>query len=132
MPSARLRDHVGRMNDATERLDKRRRRPLERRIDLDRIHRRHRNEFREATGQTGDAVFAIELTLVTVVSATIFTQHLASTADAIQTLIDHDAVAFTQIADCTSNLFDDAGDFMAENLWLQSKRDRLAVLVRVV
>src|SRR5678816_4312627 len=58
MSRARLRDNIGRVNDATERLDKRSRRRLERRVDLDCIHRGHSDEFSESTRQTGDAVSA--------------------------------------------------------------------------
>src|SRR6476659_3105493 len=132
MPRVHLRHHVRRMDDATERLDERGRRRLERSSDLDCIHRRHCNELREPTRQTRDAVLAIKLTLVTVASAAIFTQHFTTTTDAIQALIDHDAIAFAQIAHPTAELLDNAGNLVTENLWLQSERDRLAILVCVV
>src|SRR6185503_3458012 len=99
---------------------------------LDCIHRRHSDEFSESTGQTGDAVLAIKLTLVTVVRPAILAEHLATAADAIQALIDHDAIPFTQIAHRAANLFDDARDLMPENLRLQGEREGLAVLVCVV
>src|SRR5215213_6911652 len=118
MTRARPCDRVGRMNDATERLDERGRRSFERRSDLYCIHCRHCNELREPAWQTGDAMLAIELTLVTILRAAIFTQDFAAAADAIQALVDHDAIAFTQIVDRTTDLLNDARDLVSENLRL--------------
>src|SRR6185503_1218506 len=132
MTRARLRHRVRRMNDAAERLDERCCGSFQGRTNLDRIHRRHRNELCEPAGQASDAVFAIKLTLVTVVSAAVFTKNVAPSADAIQALVHHDAITFAQIRDRTSHLFRDAGDLVSENLRLQGKRNWLAVLIRVV
>jgi hypothetical protein len=101
------------MNDATERLYKRCRRCLERCVDLDCIHRRDSDELGKPAGQTSDAVLAIKLTLVTVVRSAILTKDLAPATDAIQALIDYNAIAFVQIVDCASDLLDDAGDLVS-------------------
>src|SRR5687767_8242713 len=110
------------MNDASERFDQRSRRILEWSSYLYCIYTRHSNELGEATGQSRDSMFAIELALVTIPSATVLAKNLAPAADAIQSLVQYHAIAFAQISDRATNLFHDAGDFMTENLRLQGKR----------
>jgi hypothetical protein len=120
------------MNDASERFDKRSYRRLKLRCDLYSIHSRNGNELREAAGQSGDAVFAVELALMTVRRAAIVAQNFAAATDTIQTLVDHYSIAFVQISHRATDLLDYTGNLVAENLWLQSKRNRLSVFVCVV
>src|SRR5215212_6779504 len=120
------------MNDATERLNECRRRCFKRRSDLYRIHSGHRNKFSEAAGQSGDAVLAIKLTLMTVLSAAVLAKNLTPATNAIQSLIDNNSISFTQILNRVAHLLDDTGDFMSQDLRLQNKRYRLTVLIGVV
>ncbi len=75
------------MDYAAQRLDERRHRRLQRRCYFHRIHGRHGYKFGKPTRQSGDTVLAIELALVTVLSAAILAKNLAPPADAIQTLV---------------------------------------------
>jgi hypothetical protein len=120
------------MNDASEWFDERGSRVLEWSSYLYCIYTRHSNELSEAARQSRDSVLAIKLALMTVLGATVLTKNLAPAADAIQSLVHYNAIAFAQIFDRITNLFDDASDFMTENLRLQRKRYRRAVLIRVV
>ena len=120
------------MDYAAQRLDQGRHRRLQRCCYLDRIHRRHGNKLGEPARQSGDAVLAIELTLMTILSATILTKNLAPPADAIQSLVHHDAIAFTQISNRATYLFYDAGNFVTKNLRLYRQRDLLTIFVCIV
>src|ERR1041384_6415869 len=107
MPRPRLGDRVGRVNYATERFDKRRHRRIKLSSDLYSIHRRNSNKLGQPTRQSRDSMFAIKLTLVTILSATIVTQNFATAADTIQTLVHHHTIPFTQICYRASDLLDD-------------------------
>src|SRR5437868_3114800 len=132
MTRLRLSNCIRRMNDATERLHERRGRGLERRRDLHRINCGHGNELSEAARQSSDTVFAIKLALMTISRAAITAKNFTPAADAVQPLVHYNAIAFTQVVDRATHLLDDAGDFVAEDLRLQSERNRLTILVRVV
>jgi hypothetical protein len=51
-------------------------------------------------------MFAIKLTLVTILSATIVTQNFAAAADTIQSLVHYHAITFVQICYRASDLLD--------------------------
>src|SRR6185369_11288209 len=132
MSRPRFCDRVGRVNDATERFDKRRHRRIKLSVDLYSIHSRNGNELGQSTGQSRDSMLAIKLALVTILCAAIVTQNLAATAHTIQALVHHYSIAFMQISNRAADLLDDAGNLMTENLRLQSKWNWLPVFVRVV
>src|SRR6185295_5021093 len=119
-------DRVGRVNDATERFDKRRHRRIKLSVDLYSIHSRNGNELGQSTGQSRDSMFAIKLALVTILSPAIVTKNFAATTDTIQALVHHHSIAFMQISNCAADLLDDAGDLMTKNLRLQCQRNRLS------
>jgi hypothetical protein len=66
-------------------------------------------------------VFPIKLALMRVACATVVTQHFASPANAVESLVDYDAITCVEILDVSPYFFDRACDLVPENLWLQNK-----------
>src|SRR5688572_18250569 len=114
----RFSDEIRRVNYASERFYQRCLGGPDLRSDAQSIHSGHRNELCEPTRQSRYAMLAIEGTLMRIVSATVFAEHLATAADTIQSLIDDDAIVGLQIADLGACLFDHARYFVSEYLWL--------------
>jgi hypothetical protein len=81
------------VKNAPERFDEGRNRGLYGRTDSQSIHRRHRDKLREAARKSRDAMLAIKLALVRIISPAVFTQNFAPPADAIQALIDNDPIS---------------------------------------
>jgi hypothetical protein len=56
----------------------------------------------------------------------------SSPADAVQPLVDDYAIPYAQVTCLASNFGDCSGDFMTQDLRLNSERDRKAAFIRVV
>ena len=74
------------------------------------IHRRHGDEFGKSAWQPCDAVLAVKLALVRIARPAVFARGGPRRADAIQALIDDNAVARLQV----TNLRAGVDDFAAE------------------
>ena len=118
MSRPRFGDRVRRMNDATERFDKRCHRRLKLSVDLYSIDSRNGNKLGQSPRQSRDSMLAIKLALVTILSAAIVTQNFAAATHTIQPLVHYHSIAFMQVGNRAANLLDHAGDLMTENLWL--------------
>src|SRR5207237_877235 len=65
-------------------------------------------------------------------SPTIMAKRGPSEAQTVQSLVHDHAIANIQIEDFAANLFNASTNLVAENLWLDLKRNRLSVIIRVV
>src|SRR5438105_1191613 len=117
------------MDDAGKRFDERGLSRIEHGANRYGIDRRNGDELCQATGQTRDAVLAVELALMRISRATVFAECLTSQTHAIQTLIHHDVIANSQVMHFASNFFNATANLMAQNLRLNDERDLLAALV---
>src|SRR5438552_6299926 len=120
------------MDDATQRLNHRSLGPIKSAANRYRVDCGHRNELSQSTLQPGDTVLSIELALMRISRATILTERGSFQARTVQPLVHHNPIADLQIKDLVAHLFDASADLVSQDLWLDVKRDRLAILVHII
>src|SRR6266852_644446 len=120
------------MDDATQRLDHRSLGHIKSAANGYRVDCRHRNELSQSTWQPGDPVPSIELPLMRISRAAVLAERGSFQARTVQSLVHHHTVADLQIKDLVTYLFDASADLVSQDLWLDVKRDGLAILVHII
>ena len=120
------------MNDARQRFDEGRVGDLHVGGEPDGVDRRDRDVFREAAWQPGDAMLAIPLALVGVAARTILARRRSVLAHAVASLVDDHAIARREVRHIPTDVLDDPGDLVPENLRFLGERYDAAVGAAVV
>ncbi len=105
---------------------------LEIRRNSDGVHCGDGQVLGESAGRAGDSVLGIRIALVRVPRRTVLAKRSSAATQAIETLIDGDAVAEAEVAHRCAQFDHLAGDLVAEDLRLAGERNGLTALVCVV